>query len=205
MQPESILSLSVALRLQGYERNKQSARAPHARSSLLFCAPLTDFQGGRDAVASWVDIQQQRPPLYLLPNVMVFVAAHNPCRGGGGEHKEEGAPQRAQSCGAVILTRFTVRTSQVAHSRKVPHRVLCLSGSRCPRHSVGVLLLFSASSSSAEVRDEPEAHNSTPIIVRGDGLCASPCRRRWVIANFRSRCLPNSYLCLWGSGVCSLQ
>ena len=29
---------------------------------------------------------------------------------------------------------------------------------------------FSASSSSAEVRDEPEAHNSTPIIVRGDGL-----------------------------------
>ena len=35
-------------------------------------------------MAKGVSIQQRRPPLYLLTNAMVVVAAHTPCRGGGG-------------------------------------------------------------------------------------------------------------------------
>ena len=56
---------------------------PRARSSLLLYALLTDFQGGRDTVASLVGIQPRRPPLYLLTNVMVVVPAHNPVGWGG--------------------------------------------------------------------------------------------------------------------------
>ena len=173
--------------------------APRARSSLLFYALLTDFQGGRDAVASWVGIQQRRPSLYLLANVTVVVAAHNPCRGGGGvEHKETSSAQRGCPTGCPSLwsshfDTFGGWNLMGCSSRKVTHRVLWPEDPDVHVTQLESSSSFSASSSSAEVRDEPEAHNSTPIIVRGDSKSSIP--------------LPSHrlYLCFWESVVCSPQ
>ena len=44
-------------------------------------------------MAQGVSIQQRSPPLYLLTNVMVVVAAHTPCRGGGGGVDEVSSAQ----------------------------------------------------------------------------------------------------------------
>ena len=54
-------------------------------------------------LASGVSIQQRRPPLYLLTNAMVVVAAHTPCRGGGGA--------------------WTISLRRAPTPKRVPHRV----------------------------------------------------------------------------------
>ena len=63
-------------------------------------------------------MEKRKPPLYLLTNPMVVVAAHTPCRGGGGgmddfssarPNTKEAASQGAQSCKAYASSRFTFR------------------------------------------------------------------------------------------------
>ena len=49
----------------------------------LVDAAVSHIKCGKDAMASGVGIQQRRPPLYLLTNVMVVVAAQIPWGGGG--------------------------------------------------------------------------------------------------------------------------
>ena len=43
----------------------RTACAPRAQSRVLSFVCTGNFQGGRDAVASWVSMQQRRPPLHL--------------------------------------------------------------------------------------------------------------------------------------------
>ena len=67
-----------------------TACTPHASSSSLFYALLAGYQGSR------VGIQQWRPPLHLLTNAMVVVAAHTPCQGGWGvQHRKTSSAQPA--------------------------------------------------------------------------------------------------------------
>ena len=75
-----------------------TSQSTHAKSNLadhlimIYTNVISDKpcyeQSGRDAVAKGVSIQQRRSPpwspLSLLTTVTVVVAAHTPCRGGGG-------------------------------------------------------------------------------------------------------------------------
>ena len=80
-------------------------------------------------MAEGVSIQQRRPPLYLLTNVTVVVAAHTPCRWGGGVDEfssawlntEEGASQGAQSCKAYISPRFAFYQTTCISKHRINH------------------------------------------------------------------------------------
>ena len=57
-----------------------------------------------------VSIKQKRPPLYLITNVMVVVAAHRPCQG------------RAVECGETSLARpVTFVCGRAAVSKTYDH------------------------------------------------------------------------------------
>ena len=77
----------------------------------------------------------------LLTSILVVVAAHTPCRGGGGgtscvrPDAQEGAPQGAQACEALVSQRFAFRF-RFTNSRDAQSR--CVVVSHCARFGLPI-------------------------------------------------------------------